>query len=272
MRLQGLYTVIRYIPDILREEFINVGVILLCPAAQYQGVRVTTLQEHRLGRCVDADGHFLKHALSQLAMLNTHEADALVGQAVAPDGRLDSAGLETLRGMYNNNIVLSPVRSVSVDEPEAVLERLFVRFVAPQAKPANKTIPTRTVIKTNVNKVFRQHNLFRMGVKSDVTLSTPTEPTVDFGYRNGHWHYYHAVPFVGHEASVKVAVNAYSKMALDTRQHHKAHFVALVSGQDSPLGQKLSAALNADDIDTIDYRDAPEVAEDITHDLTHISA
>jgi Protein of unknown function (DUF3037) len=67
-RMGASYSVIRYIPDIFREEFVNVGVALFCPEAGYYQLQVID----RFGRgskaqlLADSNATFVRQALADL--------------------------------------------------------------------------------------------------------------------------------------------------------------------------------------------------------------
>ena len=65
---QGTYSVLRYVPSIPREEFLNVGVLLVCPQLQYQ--RILALPDYGQGSRIEAlqqtDEAFVEHAVGKL--------------------------------------------------------------------------------------------------------------------------------------------------------------------------------------------------------------
>lgn len=130
-RYRGHYTVIRYIPNITREEFINVGVILTCPELSYQGIKTTTINQHRHAKCYDTDDNFVDDMVNNLKeAIEGRRLDEILGSDFASNNMLTRDNLEVLRGMYHNNIILSTLRAASVENPDTTLEILFSRYVA----------------------------------------------------------------------------------------------------------------------------------------------
>lgn len=267
----GHYTVIRYIPDIVREEFINVGVILACPTLGYQGIRTTTLGQHRLARCFDTDGHFVRHMLSSLRKaIEGRRLQEMLGPDLVPNNMLTRDSLEILRGMHHNNITMSPLRTASVENPDATLEMLFARYVA--AVPRQPTVEkeTRSVVKRRVEKTFREQNLFSLGLEESYRLPTLTEPTVDFAYQNGALHCYQVLSLSADEDKAKRDVNAYRQTAHDGREtlrEQEVVFAALVARDESRLSERLVEVLEHDGIEPIDYRDTDALVGKIRRDL-----
>jgi EAL domain-containing protein (putative c-di-GMP-specific phosphodiesterase class I) len=131
-KMTAMYTVIRYVPNILKGEFVNVGVILVCPEYTYQGLR--SLPSFGVGSKAKllegSDGLFVRHAVNKLQeLLELNRAADLVGEEGVTANLLNFTGLEILHKMYNNNIQLSKPYSAATDNPEELLEKLYQDFV-----------------------------------------------------------------------------------------------------------------------------------------------
>ncbi len=133
-RFKANYSIIRFIPNILREEFVNVGVILICSEKGYQGIK--TLSDFGKGTKVKAldekaDGNFVRHAMTGLRNAIEHKrVSELIGKDLASNGLLELRGFEVLVGSYQNNIRLTPPKPLLTIDPKATLEEIYKDFVS----------------------------------------------------------------------------------------------------------------------------------------------
>jgi hypothetical protein len=118
---QGYLCLIQYCPDRARMETINVGVVIFCPALGVLEVRVTD-DDDRAARLFGAD----RVRLAQL-----HEGkQAIVQRLRGADSRPRT--LEELQHFVDtrgNDLILTPPRSMRVEEPARQLDDLFRRLV-----------------------------------------------------------------------------------------------------------------------------------------------
>jgi hypothetical protein len=118
------YAVLRVVPNAERGEFLNVGVVMHCPALTFLGVRVH-LDEERLGALWPGQ---------DLTAVRQHvEAFSRVCAAepkAGPIARLSRR--ERFHWMVaprSTVIQVSPVHTGLCDDPQATLEELFRRLV-----------------------------------------------------------------------------------------------------------------------------------------------
>lgn len=125
------YAVLRLVPRVEREEFLNVGVIVFCRTRRFLAARVA-LDPRRLQTLApDIDLETVREHL-----------DARVRVAVGDPGAGPIAALPQSERFHwlvapsSTIIQTSSVHSGLCDEPEAVLERLFAQLVAIDATQA----------------------------------------------------------------------------------------------------------------------------------------
>ena len=118
------YAIVRVVPHVEREEFINVGVILFCRTLRFLGARIE----------LDAE---------RLAVLSTHIDVATVqayldlipricagGPQAGPLGQLGRAErFHWLVSPRSTTIQVSPVHSGLCTDPQAALDDLFEKMV-----------------------------------------------------------------------------------------------------------------------------------------------
>jgi hypothetical protein len=118
------YAIFRAVPDLVRGEAINVGVVVYCRPLGYLGAR-TELDERRLRAvCPDADSTRLRPHLAAIERIAAGDADA--GPIAAQD--LD-ARFHWLVSPTSTIIQPSEVHTGICDDPGAELERLFRTLV-----------------------------------------------------------------------------------------------------------------------------------------------
>jgi Protein of unknown function (DUF3037) len=126
------YALIRVVPKVEREEFINVGVIVSCPAKEVLDARIE-LDEPRL---------LALDATLDIASIRAHLAAIPTicagGEHAGPIGRLSQRErFHWLVAPRSTIIQTSPVHTGRCEDPRAVLEHLLETMVraAPAAAP-----------------------------------------------------------------------------------------------------------------------------------------
>jgi hypothetical protein len=124
------YAIIRVVPKVEREEFVNVGVIVSCPALRFLEARIE-LHEERL-RALDST--------LDMESIHTHLATIPAicagGEEAGPIGQLSQRErFHWLVAPRSTIIQTSPVHSGSCKNPGAVLEHLLATMVRPSRTP-----------------------------------------------------------------------------------------------------------------------------------------
>jgi len=120
------YAIVRVVPRVDREEFINAGVILYCLTRRYLEARVE-LDERRLQALApDADVELIRSHLESIPRL------CLGGKAAGPIGQLpQKERFHWLVAPRSTMIQTGPVHSGLCEEPTKALEHLLQRMVRP---------------------------------------------------------------------------------------------------------------------------------------------
>jgi Protein of unknown function (DUF3037) len=176
------YWVVRYTPNIVRDEWLNVGVLLLDPARPRFGARfIEEIGEFSRVRRLQPN--------SDVTVLRAleHHFETVVGGADDPRAYMTKLG-ETL----SNVVQLSPERGLLAENFEEELDRLYQQHVAPprHAGTAARLIAgTRAAILGRFNDLLRRTGLagrIERRVKID-EFTYPGDPLrLDYAYqRNG---------------------------------------------------------------------------------------
>jgi hypothetical protein len=118
------YAVIRVVPRVEREEFVNVGVILSCEASRYLDARIELDEARVLALSPALDIDSLRRHLQAIPAICHGGADA------GPIGLLPQrARFHWLTARRSSIIQTSPVHTGKCDDMPAIMEHLLQRMV-----------------------------------------------------------------------------------------------------------------------------------------------
>jgi hypothetical protein len=181
------YTVVRYVPDPVRGERVNIGVAVAGEHPEFFAARFTdvhrTARVKRLGSVDD---------LTFIADLAIEMADARRSYAELPltesPSKWSLAELRRSSVEWTNAIQLSELRPVLHDDPEKLLDELYARYVA-YRRPRRARARDRKWVRRKVSHVLQEALLERAPdlaaaevVERDVTLRGRLEEH-QFDYR-----------------------------------------------------------------------------------------
>ena len=118
----GYYSIIRYVPDTVRGEGANIGVVLLCPETGFLDVQISKGND-RVRR------FFKKEPKLDLGQLNNLKEE-FVGRILAAQS--DIATLDDLKKFIStraNCFQMTEPRFLKTDNPESEVKLLFDRMV-----------------------------------------------------------------------------------------------------------------------------------------------
>jgi hypothetical protein len=127
------YAVIRVVPRVEREEFVNVGVIVSCPARGFLEARIELDEQRLMALDSTLDVESLRAHLATIPAICTG------GEQAGPIGQLSQRErFHWLVAPRSTVIQTSPVHTGCCKNPTAVLERLLDTMVRPfrAASPA----------------------------------------------------------------------------------------------------------------------------------------
>jgi len=120
------YAVIRVVPRVEREEFLNAGVILSCPGRNFLDARLHVDRERLKALAPQLDLELVEQYLAVIPIVCRGDA------AAGPIGRLTARQrFHWLVAPRSTVIQTSAVHSGLCEEPDAALEHLMKRMVLP---------------------------------------------------------------------------------------------------------------------------------------------
>jgi hypothetical protein len=177
------YRVLRYSPNLVRDEWVNIGVLLFEPETGARRLRLIEGQDEfaRVRRLHPAADEEL------LRSLRDDLEDRFQQAAALPEGggwqRLLAKWDETL----SNALQLAPQKGVFAADLDAELERLYADHVAPQRAAARVGAPgSRATIRSYCGQVWKLARLWERLDKSVrvAEFTMPGDPMrVDYSYR-----------------------------------------------------------------------------------------
>ena len=209
------YHVVRYQPNLVRDEWVNIGVLLLDPATGR--VRQRWLEEPadlvRLRRLHPA-------ADEELLLRLPAEFDRqFAGREMDAEAILEKFD-ETL----SNAVQLAPRKGLLSRDPDAELDRLFREQVEPLREPRRGPVEirTRSDVRARAADYFRSEKILRLmqrGVRVE-EFTAPGDPMrIDFSYRrNGTRGFVHSLAIGRDPGQAKLL--AYTAGAIRERLSH----------------------------------------------------
>lgn len=213
------FFVLRYVPDLLKGEFVNFGVVLLDPSAKggphvFSGVRFTS--DWRRLKCIDPN--------ADLEMLQALETDLRRGLGSAQPRE------EMLRVIeqFSNTIQVSPRQACETSSPEHELERIAREYLESPAEKGERSRQARgrMAIYFAMRSEFQRVGVWDL-MRKRIGAASYTHPgdtlEIDCGYGlGGVVKLFQAVSFQGDLDPTKALAFSYPRIADGMKRNEKA--------------------------------------------------
>jgi hypothetical protein len=181
-RVQCEFSLIRYVPDVVKGEFANIGVVLR-EAGRADDATVRFTRDWSRVRCLDPNAD-----VELLESLESEIAERLRGGV---DPRVNAKPmLELLEDTLSNSVQLTEMRGTLAESVPAELEQLMRMYVEPLKAPAvRRKASGRTAIAGRMRDEFERAGVWGLMRKriSAAQYTRPGDPLkIDCGYRNDH--------------------------------------------------------------------------------------
>jgi hypothetical protein len=179
--MQCEFSLIRYVPDVVKGEFANIGV-LLREAGQEGAAQVKFTRDWSRVRCIDPD--------ADVALLESLEEEIAQRLRLGVQLKVNAKPvLETLEDTLSNSVQLTEMRGTLAESLPVEMEQLLRMYVEPLKMPASRKKQSgRAAIAASMRTAFEGAGVWRLMWKR-IAASQYTQAgdplKIDCGYRNG---------------------------------------------------------------------------------------
>jgi hypothetical protein len=222
------FFLLRYVPDAVKDEFVNIGVVLMGPGANesgYADLRFT--RDWSRVRCVDP--------AADIEMLEAMEQE-IRGQLNSASGEGKRASiLKKLDDSFSNLVQVSGTKACLTESPQEEIESLARLYLeSSRREKRGRDVGARTRIAGRMKAAFEEAGVWDlMWKKVSVAKYTETgDPLkIDCGYRpNGVVRLFHAVSLETDVDSAKVLAYSYPRLqkGILRKENAKAELTAIL--------------------------------------------
>ncbi len=198
------FFLIRYVPDVAKGEFANIGVVLreagaaAGPAGQPPRSLVRFTRDWRRVRCLDAE--------ADVAMLESLEAE--IADRLGNDGDSPKPVLQTLEDSLSNAVQITAPRACLAESIPAEMEQLLRMYVEPMKVKVERKRTGRAALTGAMRMEFERAGvwgLMRKRIAASLYTAAGDPMKIDCGYRpNGVIRMFQAVSLEGDIEAAKV--------------------------------------------------------------------
>lgn len=218
------FFLLRYAPDALKNEFVNIGLVLLGDNGY---ARIRMARDWRRVLCLDPD--------ADLELFNALARD-LEAQLANLDNRV--ATMKRISESFSGAIQLSPTHGCRTTQPDQHLEDLAKFYVDPRRAPGKRDLTGRQRILRIMQDEFERARVWEL-MKHQIPVAEYTFPgdplKIDCGYRpNGTLKMFHAVPLSTGAGLARTLAFTYPMIAQGMREKENvaAQLTAIVDTRD----------------------------------------
>lgn len=257
------YRILRYTPNLIRDEWVNIGVLLEEVRAGEEAAA-----PRRSVRVIEEPSEIARvrrlhpNADEELLRALPAEFDARLAAPAAEVGTY----LEKLEQTLSNLVQLSPAKGLLAEDFDAELDRIYHDHVSPPARGRGSAIEsTRAWIKARLNDIFRRRRVPRLerNIRVDEFTQAGDPFKLDYGYQNGARGFLHSVALGRDPAQAKVL--AYTAERIRARMP-RCEFAAITEVEpvrDNPRHQFIVRLFEGQQIAVVPLNRAEKFAEEL---------
>lgn len=207
------YSLLRFFSDALRDEPVNVGVVLHSAVNEYLGYRFDLRRAtHRMTR---ADRETLKNFEEQLQLIENEEVDWDTARFES-FALADQNFLSTLSDTIGNRIRFSSPRGLVSEDPDTTIDELFSRFVSAGQAVAVPRVTKGTMVR-DIRLALSQRGVGDYIKCKPVVAGQHRDYTFPLGVRHSHRTFIDALKLRNGDDSNYRAMAAVAKLWQDAR-------------------------------------------------------
>jgi hypothetical protein len=264
------FFLVRYVPDVIKGEFVNIGVVLLESGGDgFTGFRFT--RDWRRARCADPE--------LDIELLESYEEglrlhlESLVPQVInyrGPMSRRDWL-LDQMQQSLSGVLQLTPMTAVLTESPPVELGKLAQTYLESTAR-GHRVQAGRRVVYNAMRDAFEHAGVWKSpAMRKDIVVAQYTRKgdplKIDCGYRpNGVVHLFHAVSLATDVNSAKVLAFTYSDLreGLLQAEHASCDLTAITEDELDSHDEGVAfalATLRDSEIEVARVSQLPQIAE-----------
>lgn len=198
-RIQCEFFLIRYVPDVVKGEFTNIGVLLRQAGADASAVVRFTRDWSRV-KCMDAD--------ADIALLEALEGEIAARLRMGADDRTATKPvMQVLEDTLSNSVQITEARAALAESLPAEMEQLMRMYVEPLKVKAERRRTGRAAIAGAMRNEFERAGvwgLMRKRIAASLYTRAGDPMKIDCGYRpNGVIRMFQAVSLEGDVEAAK---------------------------------------------------------------------
>jgi hypothetical protein len=258
------FFLLRYVPDAVKDEFVNVGVVML-EGGESGFAEVRFTRDWKRVRCLDPE--------ADVEMLEGMEQE--IRERLREGGANRDWLLKRMEDTFSNAIQVTPTKAVLAVSPEEELGRLAEMYLE-RSKRGARVISGRQQIVTAMRGEFERQGVWAM-MRHNIAAADYTHKgdplRLDCGYRpNGTVHFYQAVSLETDVNSAKVLAFTFPKIREGIARTEKAgaDLTAIVEtelSQDDEAVAFALATLRGSEIQVASVAEMPRIAESVRREL-----
>ncbi|MEO6924566.1 MAG: DUF3037 domain-containing protein [Bryocella sp.] len=257
-RMQCEFFLVRYVPDTVKNEFVNIGVVLR-EAGRPETARVQFTRDWSRVRCVDPE--------ADTGMLEALESE--VRERLTSGPAETTSMMKALDESFSNLLQITEPKACLADSISAEMEQLSRMYVETRKLREARRQSGRAAIAMQMRKQFEAAGVWNV-MRKRIAASLYTQPgdplRIDCGYRpNGVIRMFQAVSLDGDLEAAKVLAFSAPEMIAGVERVEKAvlELTAIVEPRRSVLGDEASEmAVSGVELDRADqYRFGVETME-----------
>jgi len=194
------FFLIRYVPDVVKGEFVNVGVLLREAAGSDARAQVRFTRDWSRVRCMDAE--------ADVALLESIEQEIAGRLRMGVSPRDPKAVLDVLQDTLSNSLQMTEPKATLAENMATEMELLLRLYVEPMKVPKVRMRSGRAAIAAAMRTEFERVGAWAL-MRKRIAASMYTRPgdplKIDCGYRpNGIVRMFQAVSLEGDVETAKV--------------------------------------------------------------------
>ena len=214
-RIQCEFFLVRYVPDAVKNEFVNIGVVLR-EAGRPETARVRFTKDWARVRCVDPE--------ADTGMLEALEYE--VRERLSSGAAETALMMKALEDSFSNMLQITEPKACLADSIPAEMEQLSRLYIDSRKQRDARRARGRQAISTSIRRQFEAvgvWNVMRKRIQAAM-YTQPGDPLrIDCGYRpNGVIRMFHAVSLEGDLEAAKVLAFGAPQIAQGVRRVENA--------------------------------------------------